>query len=123
MDLPAKGTGAPVAGPPAGGEDFVVVAEDPLGLAVEQRLVDLGLARDGNPHAGRHRAGQRRQDQHQGDGRQLQLALSDLRSNEAPRLLGTGLNEQKISRGSRLLYFLLYGPKSTAAKQGQTRRD
>ena len=47
MDLPAKGTGAPVAGPPAGGEDFVVVAEDPLGLAVEQRLVDLGLVRDG----------------------------------------------------------------------------
>ena len=52
MDLPAKGTEAPVARPPAGGEDFVVVAEDPLGLAVEQRLVDLGLVSDGNPHAG-----------------------------------------------------------------------
>ena len=29
MDLPAKGTGAPDGGAPAGGEDFVVVAEDP----------------------------------------------------------------------------------------------
>jgi hypothetical protein len=25
--------------------------------------------------------------------------------------------------GVRLLYFLLYGPKSTATKQGQTRSD
>jgi hypothetical protein len=99
VDLPAKGTEAPVAGPPAGGEDFVVVAEDPLGLAVEQRLVDLGLVRDGNPPAGRHRAGQRRQDQHQGDGRQLQLALSDLRSNEAPRAASTDLSNTQMTGG------------------------
>src|SRR5215213_1167512 len=32
--------------PPAA-KTFVVVAEDPLRLAVEQRLVDLGLVRDG----------------------------------------------------------------------------
>jgi len=38
---------------PAGGEDFVVVAEDPLRLAVEQRLVDLGLVSNWSPLAHR----------------------------------------------------------------------
>jgi hypothetical protein len=47
----------------------------------------------GNSHAGR-----RRQNQHQGNARQLQLALR-LRSNAAPRLLGSGLNEQKKLAG------------------------
>jgi hypothetical protein len=99
---------------PAGGEDFVVVAEDPLGLAVERRLVELGLVRDGNSNAG-----ERRQDQHQVNARQLQLALSDLSSNDAPRLLGTGLNEQKISRWSGFVYFLLYGPKVQQPNRGK----